>query len=78
VVNTSYETAKSKHSLGGNDGYMPIKCLNLFSQDWRLKARVTKKYPMRNWKNNKGEGKILSIDILDFEGTMIQATFFNK
>lgn len=33
---------------------------------------------MRNWKNAKGEGHILSIDILDYEGTMIQATFFNQ
>ena len=32
---------------------------------------------MRNWKNARGEGKLLNIDLVDREGTMIQGTAFN-
>jgi len=40
-------------SFGGDvgDQYMPIKALNQFSMDFRFKARVVKKYPLRNYKN---------------------------
>ena len=54
-----------------SDQYMPIKCLNQFSSDWKFKARVVKKPPLRNYKNARGEGKIMSIDLIDREGTMI-------
>lgn len=33
---------------------------------------------MREYKNAKGTGKIYSFDLIDKEGTMIQATFFNE
>lgn len=59
------------------DNYMPIKLLNTFVSDWKIKARVTKKAPIRTWNNAKGTGKILNIDLLDRQGTGIQATFFN-
>jgi len=57
---------------------MPIKALNQFSSDWRFKARVLKKPPLREYKNAKGNGKIMSLDLIDREGTMIQATMFNE
>jgi replication factor A1 len=50
---------------------MPIKALNQFTTDWRFKARIVKKPPMREYRNQKGTGKILNIDLLDREGTMI-------
>jgi len=58
--------------------YMPIKCLNAFASDWKIKARVTKKGDMRTWNNAKGTGKLMNIDLVDREGTGIQATFFNE
>ena len=57
---------------------MPIKALNQFSNDWVIKARVVKKGEIRNWKNAKGEGKLFNIDLIDREGTLIQATAFNE
>lgn len=33
---------------------------------------------MRNYKNDRGEGKIFNFDLIDREGTLIQATFFNE
>ena len=56
---------------------MPIKALNQFNADWCIKARILKKADMRTYKNAKGEGCILSLDLIDKEGTMIQATAFN-
>ena len=53
------------------DAFMPIKALNQFSTDWVIKARIIKKGEMRSWKNARGEGIILSVDIVDREGTMI-------
>lgn len=58
--------------------YMPIKALNAFASDWKIKARVTKKGDMRTWNNAKGTGKLMNIDLVDREGTGIQATFFNE
>ena len=50
---------------------MPIKALNQFNTDWCIKARVLKKADMRTYKNAKGEGVILNMDLIDREGTMI-------
>ena len=60
------------------DMYMPIKALNQFSHDWVIKARVVKKGDIRSWKNAKGEGRLFNIDLVDREGTLIQATAFNE
>ena len=51
--------------------HMPIKALNQFNTEWCIKARVLKKADMRNYRNDKGEGCILNLDLIDREGTMI-------
>lgn len=58
--------------------FTPIAALNTMSQDWKIKARVTKKGQPRHWKNFNGEGDLLNIELMDEFGTMIQGTFFNK
>ena len=57
---------------------MPIKSLNVYSNDWCIKARVVKKADLRQYKNARGEGCILNLDLIDREQTMIQATAFNE
>ena len=57
--------------------YTPIKTLNTFNFDWKIKARVTKKHPKRPWKNAKTEGSVFNIELMDNEGTQIVGTFFN-
>lgn len=49
--------------------YTPIKSLNAFLFDWKVKARVTKKYELKTWKNAKGEGHLMSIELIDGQGT---------
>ena len=42
-----------------------------------IKARIIKKAQVREWKNAKSSGKLLNFDLVDLEGTQIQATAFN-
>jgi replication factor A1 len=58
--------------------YTPIKSLNTFLFDWRIKARITKKHPKKEWRNAKGSGTLLNIDLMDSLGGQIQATFFKE
>jgi hypothetical protein len=58
----------------GERYFTPIKTLNLFSKDWCIYARVTKKHPLRV--THKG-GHILKTEIMDSEGSQIEAMFFN-
>lgn len=58
-------------------GYIPIKKLNpSMKWDWRIKARMTKKGEKRNWKNERGEGYLMNIELIDEDGAQIQATLF--
>jgi replication factor A1 len=75
------EEEKSGFQNGGKSDanmYMPVKALNQFSADWTIKVRVTKKGDERTWKNDRGQGKLFSVDMVDQEGTQIQGTFFNQ
>ena len=46
--------------------------------DWKIKARVTKKYEKRHWSNAKSKGYLMNIDLIDIFGSQINATFFNQ
>ena len=45
---------------------------------WRIKARVVKKGEKRTWKNDKGEGYLMNVVLMDEDGTQIQGTFFKE
>jgi len=51
--------------------YTPIKSLNTFLFDWKIKARVTKKHIKKAWRNQKGGGNLLNIELIDIAGTQI-------
>ncbi|MBW0490241.1 hypothetical protein O181_029956 [Austropuccinia psidii MF-1] len=57
-------------------GYIPIAGLSPFTNKWKIKARVTQKSDIRRWSNNRGEGKLFSVNFLDESG-QIKATGFN-
>lgn len=61
-----------------DDIYTPIKALSPMNSDWIIKARVSRKYPVKEWSNAKGQGKLLNFELVDKYGTQIQATLFNK
>lgn len=54
-----------------------ISELNVHTEHWSIKARVSKKTEMKLYTNNRGEGKLFSVDFLDAEGGQIRATAFN-
>jgi len=45
---------------------------------WRVKARVVAKDAIRNYTNQRGEGSLFKIDIVDRDGFEMSATFFGK
>eukprot|EP00753_Platysulcus_tardus_P008232 PLAT1583.2.p1 GENE.PLAT1583.2~~PLAT1583.2.p1 ORF type:complete len:634 (-),score=376.92 PLAT1583.2:84-1985(-) len=55
----------------------PVKNLNPFLNRWTIKCRATAKSDVRTWTNQRGSGKLFSLDLLDEAGTEIRATFFN-
>lgn len=60
------------------DIYTPIDALSPINPDWIIKVRLSKKYPVKSWENNRGSGKLLNVELVDKHGSQIQATFFNK
>ncbi len=53
-------------------GFIPINKLTpALKWDWRIKARVIKKSERRTWKNDRGEGYLMNVDLMDEEGSQI-------
>eukprot|EP00347_Sterkiella_histriomuscorum_P004608 403359819 len=67
---------QSSNQAGDDLVFTPIKALSTFHYDWRIKARIIKKYEKKTWKNQRNEGSLMNIDLMDSFGTQIQATFF--
>lgn len=62
----------------GNVGkVVKIDAISPYSNNWTIKARVLYKGDMRHWQNAKGEGKLISVHLLD-ELDEIKVTAFNE
>ena len=63
------------------DTYMslfPIREISTYTgRNWTIKARITSKSQMRTFSNDRGSGKVFSVDLLDKDGGEIKASFFN-
>jgi len=61
------EPVAAKHLVPSafEGSYTPIKSLNTFLFDWKIKARVTKKHNKKTWKNNRGQGTLLNVELID-------------
>jgi replication factor A1 len=55
---------------------LPIEGLSPYSNNWTIKARVTQKSDIRHWSNQRGEGKLFSVTLMDETGE-IRGTGFN-
>ena len=55
---------------------LPIEGLSPYSNNWTIRARVTQKSEIRNWSNQRGEGKLFSVTLMDETGE-IRGTGFN-
>ncbi|GAA5845759.1 hypothetical protein JCM9279_006100 [Rhodotorula babjevae] len=55
----------------------PIESLSPYQNKWTIRARVTSKSDIRHWSNQRGDGKLFSVNLLDESGE-IRATGFNE
>lgn len=55
----------------------PIESLSPYAHKWTIRARCTSKGDMKEWHNQKGTGKLFSVNLLDDTGE-IRATAFNE
>lgn len=69
--------AASNFAATGGGEYQMVTQLSPFQKDFKIKVRVTRKGPIRTWNNDRGSGKLFSVDFLDMQGGEIQATCFN-
>ena len=54
----------------------PIEGLSPYQNNWTIKALVTQKSEIRTWSNQRGEGKLFNVTLMDDSGE-IRATGFN-
>lgn len=54
----------------------PIEGLSPYQNKWTIKARVTQRSDIKHWSNQRGEGKLFSVTLMDETGE-IRATGFN-
>ncbi len=55
----------------------PIESLSIYSNKWTIRARCTSKGEMKEWHNQKGTGKLFSVNLLD-DTCEIRATAFTE
>jgi replication factor A1 len=60
------------------DQVTPMSQLTIYTQKWTIKARVSAKSEMRTFRNAKGEGQLMNIDLVDSQQTEMRATFFGS
>ncbi|KAI0672914.1 replication factor-a protein [Trametes maxima] len=70
------QPAKTQASRSGRMVTYPIESLSPYMNNWTIKARVAQKTDVRTWSNQRGEGKLFSVTLLDDSGE-IRATGFN-
>ena len=62
--------------VGRAPAIYPIESLSPYQNHWTIKARVTNKSEIREWSNQRGEGKLFNVTFMDESGE-IRATAFN-
>ncbi|KAF2822796.1 replication protein-like protein A 70 kDa DNA-binding subunit [Ophiobolus disseminans] len=67
---------QSNPATSAHPNMYPIESLSPYAHKWTIRARCTNKGDMKEWHNQKGTGKLFSVNLLDDTGE-IRATAFN-
>ena len=63
---------------GTGEPITPISGLNMYSNRWTIRAKVSGKSDIKTWSNAKGEGSLFSMELLDSSGVDVRCTFFKE
>ena len=64
--------------LKSTESAIPMNQLTIYTQKWTIKARVSTKSDLRTYRNARGEGQLMNIELVDqYQGEM-RATFFGS
>lgn len=80
VVQQAYtgQTAGPVRYLQATDAVVPMNQLTIYTQKWTIKARVANKSEMRTFRNAKGEGQLMNVELVDQQQSELRATFFGS
>jgi replication factor A1 len=70
-------THQSNPATSSHPHLYPIESLSPYAHKWTIRARCTSKSDMKEWHNQKGTGKLFSVNLLDDTGE-IRATAFTE
>src|SRR5690349_845523 len=68
---------QSNPGTSSHPNLYPIESLSPYAHKWTIRARCTSKSEMKEWHNQKGSGKLFSVNLLDDTGE-IRGTAFTE
>lgn len=72
------QPAQSSSQKGGRSGAIyQIEGLSPYQNNWTIKARVIQKSEIKTWSNQRGEGKLFNVTLMD-DTAEIKGTGFNQ
>eukprot|EP01025_Chloroclados_australasicus_P032982 TRINITY_DN3350_c0_g1_i2.p3 TRINITY_DN3350_c0_g1~~TRINITY_DN3350_c0_g1_i2.p3 ORF type:complete len:124 (-),score=18.60 TRINITY_DN3350_c0_g1_i2:83-454(-) len=75
--NILQSTTPKSTSKTGSRRYVPIGALNPYGA-FTIKAKISAKYPMREINSNNEVFKVFSVELVDQEGSKMEATFWRE
>lgn len=55
--------------------YFPIMSVNPYQNRWTIRGRISNRSPLRKYQNSKGDGVVMSFEIMDDSGSIKVACF---